>query len=147
VQYHPVTDVPIHVDFLRTSADTEIHVFVPVQFLNEDQAPGIKRGGVLNIVRHEIEVYCLAGAIPDHFTVDLAGLDIGDAMRFSNIPVPEGVRPVIAGRDFTVATISASSAVMDEAAAAAAAAAEAEGAEGEVVEGGAAPAADGKSEG
>lgn len=141
VQFDPVTDRPIHVDFLRVSDDTTLKVEVPVVFLNQGVSPGLKRGGVLNIVRHEIELICRADAIPAKLEGDLTGLDIGDSLHISMIPLPAGVKPTIA-RDFTVATIAAPSAVKAEAAEAAAAAAAAlaaaavpaegeEGAEGE----------------
>ena len=105
VQLEPVRDFPIHVDFLRVSKDALVTVDVPVRFLNEAASPGLKRGGVLNIVRHDIAVRCPADSIPDHFDVDLTGLEIGDSVHISAIKLPEGVRPTIADRDFTVATI------------------------------------------
>ena len=105
VQLDPVRDFPIHVDFLRLSKDALVTVDVPVRFLNEAASPGLKRGGVLNIVRHEIPVRCPADAIPDHFEVDLTGLEIGDSVHISAVKLPEGVRPTITDRDFTVATI------------------------------------------
>lgn len=135
VQVHPVTDVPLHVDFLRLAADTTIRLEIPVHFENDEEAPGIKRGGVLNVVRHEIEVECRADAIPESFTADLTGLDIGDAIRISDITLPEGVEPVITDRDFTIATIAASSAAIEEAAEEAAELEAEEGEEGEAIEG------------
>lgn len=105
VQLDPVRDFPIHVDFLRLAKDALVTVEVPVHFLNEAASPGLKRGGVLNIVRHEIPVRCPADAIPDHFDVDLTGLEIGDSVHISAIALPENVRPTITERDFTVATI------------------------------------------
>jgi len=105
VQLDPVRDFPIHVDFLRLGKDALVTVEVPVRFLNEAASPGLKRGGVLNIVRHEIPVRCPADAIPDHFEVDLTGLEIGDSVHISAVKLPEGVRPTITERDFTVATI------------------------------------------
>ncbi|MGI8852106.1 MAG: 50S ribosomal protein L25/general stress protein Ctc [Methyloceanibacter sp.] len=105
VQLDPVRDFPIHVDFLRLAKDALVSVDVPVHFLNEAASPGLKRGGVLNIVRHEIPVRCPADAIPAHFDVDLTGLEIGDSVHISAIALPENVRPTITGRDFTVATI------------------------------------------
>ena len=134
VQLHPVTDVPLHVDFLRLSADANIRLEIPVIFENEEESPGIKRGGVLNVVRHDIEVSCRADAIPENFTADLTGLEIGDAVRISDIILPEGVEPVITDRDFTIATVAASAAAIEEAAAEAAEAAAAELLEGEEVE-------------
>src|SRR5690349_20472158 len=105
VQLDPVRDFPIHVDFLRVSKDAFVTVDVPVRFLNEAASPGLKRGGVLNIVRHEIPVRCPADAIPDHFDVDLTGLEIGNSIHISAINLPPNVRPTVTERDFTVATI------------------------------------------
>ena len=106
VQFHPVTDQPLHVDFLRISATSTIHVQVPVHFINHDKCTGLRRGGVLNIVRHEVEMVCNANAIPEHLTVDLAGRDIGDSIHISMIAIPEGSHPAITDRDFTVATLA-----------------------------------------
>jgi len=133
VQLDPVRDFPIHVDFLRVSKDALVTVDVPVRFLNEAASPGLKRGGVLNIVRHEIPVRCPADAIPDHFDVDLTGLEIGNSVHFSAIKLPPNVRTTITEHDFTVATIVGRTA--EEPAPGAAVAAEAvepgaEGAEG-----------------
>lgn len=122
VQLDPVTDRPIHVDFLRVSEAAEIIVKIPCEFLNQDKSPGLKRGGVLNVVRHEIEVSCRANAIPDRITVDLAGWDLNTSIHISAITLPEGVRPTITDRDFTVATIAAPSGLKSEEAAAAPAA-------------------------
>jgi large subunit ribosomal protein L25 len=105
VQFHPVTDRPVHVDLFRVKDDTMISVGVTVNFVNEEESPGLKRGGVLNVVRHYVEVDAPAGAIPDHFTVDLTGLEIGDSIHMSSIELPEGVRPTIQDRDFTIATL------------------------------------------
>ena len=107
VQFHPVTDAPLHVDFLRFSASRKLNVAVPVRFLNEDDSPGLKRGGVLNIVRHEVEVQCTADNIPNEFEIDVTGLEIGDAIHASAVALPEGVAFAITDRDFTVATIAA----------------------------------------
>jgi large subunit ribosomal protein L25 len=123
VQLDPIRDFPIHVDFMRVGKDALVTVEVPVRFLNEGASPGLKRGGVLNIVRHEIAVRCPADAIPDRFEVDLTGLEIGDSVHISAIALPKGVRTTITGRDFTVATIVGRSA--EEPAAGAPAAAEA----------------------
>ncbi|MGH6720040.1 MAG: 50S ribosomal protein L25/general stress protein Ctc [Alphaproteobacteria bacterium] len=106
VQFHPVSDQPIHVDFQRISAGSRIRVLVGVTFTNEGASPGLKRGGVLNVVRREIEVTCPADAIPETIVVDLTGLDIGASVHISHITLPEGARPTITGRDFTVATIA-----------------------------------------
>src|SRR5947209_13138974 len=123
VQYHPVTDTPMHVDFMRVGAGAQVTVTVPVAFINQDKAPGLRRGGILNIVRHGIEVVCSVDNIPDRLVVNIVGLDIGDSVHIGAVTLPEGARPVIHERDFTIATIAAPSAVREEAAAAAAAAA------------------------
>jgi len=107
VQVHPVTDRPIHVDFMRFSADTKVAVEVEVTFINQDQCPGLRKGGLVNVVRHEVEVLCPPDRIPERLVVDLAGLEIGDSVHISAIALPEGVRPTITDRDFTVATIAA----------------------------------------
>ena len=114
LQLHPVTDRPLHVDFLRVSATTEIEVDVPVEFINEEESPGLKRGGVLNIVRHAVEVSCRADSIPQEFVIDLTGLDIGDSVHISNITLPEGVTPTITDRDFTICTIAAPNLAVEE---------------------------------
>lgn len=140
VQIDPVTDRPVHVDFLRVGAKTKLTVGIPVQFINEGTSPGIKRGGVLNVVRREIELICLADNIPDHITVDLDGLDIGDSVHISMIKLPEGVRPTIA-RDFTIASIAPPTVLQVETPTAATATAEGEAAataEGEAAAGAAA---------
>jgi large subunit ribosomal protein L25 len=105
-QLDPVKDFPTHVDFLRVSKDTEVNVEVPVHFVNEEKSPGLKRGGALNIVRHQVEFHCPANAIPEFITVDLTGLDIGDSVHISAVKLPTGVKPVISDRDFTIATIA-----------------------------------------
>lgn len=117
VQYDPVSDRPLHVDFLRIDDKTTVNIEVPVRFINEEESPGLKRGGVLNVVRYEIEVICQVGNIPDVFTFDLTGLEIGDSIHISSIDLPEGVVPVIADRDFTVAGVAAPTVVSEEAAA------------------------------
>lgn len=106
-QLDPVRDTLVHVDFLRVGANSRITVEIPVHFLNETASPGLKRGGVLNIVRHEIEMECPADAIPEHIVFDLTGLEIGDSIHISAVTLPEGVTPTIRERDFTVATIAA----------------------------------------
>jgi large subunit ribosomal protein L25 len=115
-QLDPVRDFPMHVDFLRIGKDTQVNVNVPVHFINEEKSPGIKRGGVLNVVRHEVEFHCPANAIPDFITVDLAGTDIGDSIHISAVTLPQGVKPVISDRDFTIATVASSSAMRPDAA-------------------------------
>jgi len=106
-QLDVVRDFPLHVDFLRVSASSVVHVSVPVHFLHEEAAPGIKRGGVLNIVRHEVELTVPAGAIPDAIEVDLTGLEVGASVHISHVKLPQGATPVIQDRDFTIATIAA----------------------------------------
>jgi large subunit ribosomal protein L25 len=113
-QLDPVRDFPIHVDFLRVGKDTEVNVEVPVHFINEEQSPGLKRGGTLNIVRHEVEFHCPANAIPEFITVDLTGTEIGDSIHISAVKLPAGVKPVISDRDFTIATIAGSAAARSE---------------------------------
>jgi large subunit ribosomal protein L25 len=129
-QLDPVRDFALHVDFLRVGANTRIHVEVSVVFINEGASPGLKRGGVLNIVRHTIDVSCPAEQIPDHITVDLAGTDVGDSVHISSVQLPEGVTPVTRDRDFTIATIVAPSGLRAEEPAAAPAAGETPAAEG-----------------
>ena len=123
VQVDPVRDFPIHVDFMRVSRTSRIDVDIPVQFINEEASPGLKRGGVLNIVRHSIEFTCPADAIPEKITVDLTGLDIGDSLHISAVTLPAGITPTI-DRDFTIATIAGAAAARSEADTEAAAAVE-----------------------
>lgn len=118
VHLHPVTDSPLHVDFLRVPTGAVVTVFVPCEFTNAERSPGLKRGGVLNVVRHEVELECPATAIPDNIVVDLSGYDIGDSIHISAVKLPEGVRSTITDRDFTVATIVAPSGLKSEEAAA-----------------------------
>lgn len=110
LQVDPVKDLPLHVDFLRIGKDGRIRVAVPVRFVNEALSPGLKRGGVLNIVRHEVEVTCPYDKIPAFFEVNLDGMQIGRSIHFSAVTKPEGVEPVIRNRDFTIATIQGASA-------------------------------------
>ncbi|MGE3231843.1 MAG: 50S ribosomal protein L25/general stress protein Ctc [Hyphomicrobium sp.] len=124
IQVDPVKDHPIHVDFLRIGKDGVIRVFVAVRFTNHALSPGLKRGGVLNIVRHDVEVYCPYDRIPAFFEINLEGLDIGRSVHISAVAMPEGVRPVIANRDFTIATVAGAKNKDDEEAAAAAAGAD-----------------------
>jgi len=126
VQTDPVMDWPIHIDFLRVSDRTKISVAVPVHFVNEEACPGIREGGVLNVVRHDVELTCRADSIPDAIEVDLTGWNVGDTIHISAVKLPPGVEPTIADRDFTVATIAAPTVVRDEALEAEAEAAEAE---------------------
>jgi large subunit ribosomal protein L25 len=152
VQVDPVTDKPLHLDFLRIGPDSVITVQVPVHFRNEAAAPGIKRGGVLNVVLHEITVRTRADAIPEYFEVDLTGLEIGHSIHMSTLNIPEGVRVVTRDRNATVASIAAPTVVREAAAQAAAdaAAPAADGAAaapaaGAATAGAAAPAADAKA--
>ncbi|WP_034851473.1 50S ribosomal protein L25/general stress protein Ctc [Sinorhizobium sojae] len=105
-QLDPVRDFTMHVDFLRVSKGSQVSVQVPVHFENEEKSPGLKRGGALNIVRHEVELNVSAEAIPEFLTVDLTGLNIGDTVHISNVKLPAGATPVITDRDFTIATIT-----------------------------------------
>ncbi|MDF1721499.1 MAG: 50S ribosomal protein L25/general stress protein Ctc [Minwuia sp.] len=116
VQLHPVTDVPLHVDFLRLADDAKIAVMVPVLFINEEESVGLERGGVLNIVRHEVELLCPNDNIPENIQIDLTGTDIGDSLKISDVKLPGDVEVTITDRDFTIATITGSSAVVEEAA-------------------------------
>jgi len=109
VQFHPVTDRPLHVDFLRISEHTSVHVDVPIVFIDEEKSKGLKRGGVLNAVRHNLELVCDAAEIPEQIEISLAGLDIGDSLHISAVTLPKGVESAITDRDFTIATIVPSS--------------------------------------
>ncbi len=106
VQLDPVKDLPVHVDFQRVTAESRIRVKVPARFINDQASPGIKRGGVLNVVRREIEVFCPPDNIPEFFEFDLTGLEIGRSIHISALNLPQGVRPTIGDRDFTVATVA-----------------------------------------
>ena len=106
LQLHPVRDDIMHADFLRLSKGTKIAVEVQVVFLNEDTCPGLKTGGVLNVVRYTVELNCPADSIPDSIEVDLASVNMGDSVHISDITLPDGVVPVISDRDFTIATIA-----------------------------------------
>ena len=135
LQQHPVTDTAWHVDFLRVSATSQLTVEIPVEFVNEDDSPGLRRGGVLNVVRYTIEMSCRADAIPEKIVVDLSGQDIGDSIHISAVTLPEGATPTIDDRDFTIATIAAPTVVAEAAAEETAASEEAKAeAEGEPAE-------------
>ena len=114
VDFHPVTSRPIHVDFLRISEHTKVTVGVPARFDNEEESPGLKRGGVLNVVQHELQLVCDAAHIPNEIHIPLDGLEIGDAIHISDVKLPEGVTPANTDEDFTVATIVAPSAMKAE---------------------------------
>ncbi|TCD05153.1 50S ribosomal protein L25/general stress protein Ctc [Erythrobacteraceae bacterium CFH 75059] len=111
VALHPVKDRPLHVDFFRLSGDAQIEVAVPVVFVNEDASPGLKKGGVLNIVRHEVQLICSADNIPAEVTIDVTGRDVGDSIHISDVTLPEGTSSAITDRDFTIATLVAPSAL------------------------------------
>ena len=130
-QLDPISDKPVHVDFLRVSAKSVVNVHVPIHFHNEDASPGIKRGGVLNIVRHDVELHAPANAIPDAIDVDLTGLQIGDLIHISAVTLPKGVTTVIQDRDFTIATIAGHAAEVAETTEAVAETTETEETEGE----------------
>ncbi len=133
VQRDVVRDLPIHLDLMRLHRTTKIALFIPVEFINEEDAPGIKRGGVLTVVRAEVELVVTAGDIPEKIVVDLTGMDIGDTATISGVELPSGAKPTI-DRDFVIANISAPSSLRspdEEEAAAEAEAAEAEAVEGE----------------
>jgi large subunit ribosomal protein L25 len=113
VAFHPVSDRPLHADFLRISKDSVVHVDVPVVFINEAKSPGLKKGGILNVVRHELEMICSPDSIPDDIIVDVSGYEVGDSIHISAVTLPAGVKPAI-DRDFTIATIVAPSALKSE---------------------------------
>lgn len=115
VQLHPVTDVPEHVDFLRVSSSTKISVEVPVEFTGEDVSPGLRVGGVLNVVRYTVEVSCTPDLIPSNLVIDLSNSEVGDSLHISAVNLPEGVTATISDRDFTIATIVAPTVVREEA--------------------------------
>ena len=115
-QLHPVSDDPLHVDFLRAEQGAVIHVDVPVRFVHEEQSPGLKRGGVLNIVRRSLELVCPADAIPGEILVDLAGREIGDSIHISHVALPQGVKSAITDRDFTICSIVPPTVVTEQAA-------------------------------
>jgi large subunit ribosomal protein L25 len=109
VQFHPVTDRPLHADFLRIGEHSEVSVEVPVRFTDESLSPGMKRGAVLNVVRHELELVCDAALIPDDIEISLKGLDVGDSIHISAVTLPAGAKSAITDRDFTIATLVAPS--------------------------------------
>jgi large subunit ribosomal protein L25 len=111
VAFHPVSDRPTHVDFLRIVKGAKVEVLVPVIFINEEASPGLKRGGVLNVVRHELELICDNDKLPDDIQIDVTGFDVGDSIHISNVTLPAGSESKITDRDFTIATIVAPSAL------------------------------------
>lgn len=108
IQFHPVSDMPVHMDLFRVTNKTIIEVEVSVNFIGEEVSPGMKEGGAMNVVRHAIEVKCPAGSIPDQIDVDISKMEIGDSIHISEVTLPKGVKPAITDRDFTIATILAS---------------------------------------
>ena len=131
VALHPVTDRPTHVDFLRLSKDAKVEVQIPVIFLNEDASPGLKKGGVLNVVRHELDLICAADKIPTEIEIDVTGKEVGDSIHISEVSLPDGSESAITDRDYTIATLVAPSALKKS---------EEEGAEDEDVDADAVPA-------
>jgi len=107
IQFHPVSENPLHVDFLRIGKGSTITVSIPVSFINEELSPGLKSGGVLNTVRFELELECPADSIPEKIEINLEGLVVGDSIKISTVELPDGVKPTITDRDFTIATIAA----------------------------------------
>jgi large subunit ribosomal protein L25 len=118
IQFDPVSDQPVHFDLFRVDEHQLVKIAVPVHFKNHEASPGMKRGGALNIARHDVELMIPADQIPEELVADLTGLDIGDSVRISNLALPPGAHPAIAGRDFVIATITGSSAQASEEAAA-----------------------------
>lgn len=106
VQRNPVNNLPIHLDFLRLTERSRVNLMIPVQFEGHEAAPGLKRGGTVTVVRPMVELRVAAANIPDHLTVNLAGLEIGDVVKISNVAMPEGCRPVITDRDFVIANVA-----------------------------------------
>jgi large subunit ribosomal protein L25 len=117
IQFHPVTDEPMHFDLLRVEEGSTVRIAIPVHFKNQDICPGLKAGGSLEIVRHDVELNCPADAIPEELVFDLTNTQLGDTIRIGDIALPKGVTPVVADRDFVLATLKVSSAGMSEAAA------------------------------
>jgi len=111
VALHPVKDRPLHADFLRLSKESKIEVQVPVIFINEEESPGLKKGGVLNVVRHDLELVCASDKIPDEIEIDVTGKEVGDSIHISEVTLPDGSESAITDRDFTIATLVAPSAL------------------------------------
>ena len=139
VNYDPISDNPIHIDFLRIVKGAKVIIEIPVKFINNEKSPGLKRGGVLNIVRRSVELKCPTETIPDELVVDLDGLEIGTSIKISSIKLPENVNPTIQGRDFVIATVAAPTVFKEPEKPA-----EAEGAEGEAAAEGAVEGAEAK---
>jgi len=149
IKYHIISDEPIHVDFLRIVPGVKIKIEVPVQFINHEKSPGLKRGGVLNIVRRKVELRCPSEKIPESLVIDLDGVDIGESFKISSIKLETDVTPTIRGRDYVIATLAAPTVIKEPEKPAEAEAAEGEaGAEDAAAEGGDKPASEGdKKEG
>ena len=113
IQFHPLSDQPIHVDFLRLSEDSKITLDIPTRFINDELSPGLKRGGVLNVNRRTVQLNCPANNIPEELVFDLTGLEIGDTIRISMVNLDDGVQPTITDRDFTVASVAAPTVVKE----------------------------------
>ncbi|GAA4643841.1 50S ribosomal protein L25/general stress protein Ctc [Pontixanthobacter gangjinensis] len=111
VAFHPVNDRPMHADFFRLSKDAKIEVAIPVVFINEEASPGLKKGGVLNVVRHELDLICVSDKIPDEIQIDVTGKEVGDSIHISEIALPDGSESAITDRDYTIATLVAPSAL------------------------------------
>ena len=131
VQFHPISDLPVHVDFLRLGADSKVLVDIPTIFINHELSPGLKKGGVLNIVRRTVQINCPANNIPEEIVFDLEGLEIGDAIHISATKLSEGAEPTITDRDCTIGTVAAPTVVKEPEAAAEGEAADGEAADGE----------------
>ncbi|MDB4246038.1 50S ribosomal protein L25/general stress protein Ctc [bacterium] len=114
VQRDVVKDLPTHIDLMRLKRTSRVKIFIPVEFLNQDTCPGVKKGGVLTVVRNEVELEVLAGDIPEHIEVDLAGVEIGDTISISDVTLPAGATPAITDRDFVIANITAPRALLSE---------------------------------
>ena len=141
IKYHIISDEPIHVDFLRVVPGVKIRIEVPVQFINHEKSPGLKRGGVLNIVRRKVELRCPSEKIPESLVIDLDGIDIGESFKISSINLETDVAPTIKGRDFVIATLAAPTVMKEPEKPAETAEGEASEAATEGTEGGATPAA------
>ena len=113
ITYNVISDEPTHIDFLRVVPGVKIRIEVPVQFINHETSPGLKRGGVLNIVRRKIELKCISEKIPEAIVIDLDGIDIGESFKISSVKLEEGVTPTIMGRDFVIATLAAPTVVKE----------------------------------
>ena len=114
VQRDVVKDLPTHIDLMRLKRTSRVKIFIPVEFINQDTCPGVKKGGVLTVVRNEVELDVLAGDIPEHITVDLAEVQIGDTISISDVTLPEGATPAITDRDFVIANVQAPRALLAE---------------------------------